>query len=195
MSIEDTMKHQTAIEAALDGYSKGELIRMLSNLMKTYVLDGTAPLKPDVGRVHVPTHLRELDFPSLMETLKFHLNLPDLEKFNIIDGQVYVALGDREYALDGVASPVRNTSATSAPAASAPATSASTPASSAPRGPESATPSSAPRERPRANRGGGVFGGGSTPPGENIPMTPKAPPEKKPGPTEADDRFRMLELD
>ena len=71
MAVEDSMKHQVSIEMALDAYSKGELIRMLSNLMKAYVIDGTSPLKPDVGRVHVPTHLRELDFPSLIETLKF----------------------------------------------------------------------------------------------------------------------------
>jgi len=183
MSVENTMGHQTEIELALEAYTKGELVRMLSNVLKAYVIDGTTPLKPDVGRIHVPTHLRELDFSSLIETLKFHLDLPDLDKFQVVDNQVYVTLGDREYALHGPAPsgrPATENAPTPPPAAPEPIR---TPAPAA-----SATPS------PR--RGGGVFGGGSSAPGENIPMTPpRSEPKKKDAPTEADDRFRMLELD
>ena len=189
MAVEDTVGQQTAIELALDAYNKGELIRMLSNLMKTYVIDGTTPLKPDVGRVHVPSHLRELDFSSLIEALKFHLDLPDLEKFNVVDGQVYVTLGDREYALHGPAPSSRQSAPSAPPTPSAPA--AATPP------PQNSTPPSRPAtSNTRPNRGGGVFGGGSSAPAENIPMAPPTPePKKKETPTEADDRFRMLELD
>ncbi len=184
MAVEDSMKHQVSIEMALDAYSKGELVRMLSNLMKAYVIDGTSPLKPDVGRVHVPTHLRELDFPSLIETLKFHLNLSDLEKFNVIDGQVYVTLGDREYALHGPVATTNNTS--TAPPAPTDPTSAAVP---------SPSPTATPSPRPRQNRGGGVFGGGSPAPQENLPLMPETKEASDAPPTEADDRFRMLELD
>ena len=185
MAVEDTVGQQTAMELALDAYTKGELIRMLSNVLKAYVIDGVTPLKPDVGRVHVPTHLRELDFSSLIETLKFHLDLPDLERFNVIDGQVYVMLGDREYALHGPAPTGRPTPQNQPQ----PVAQQSIPEPS----PTPATTASA-ESRPR--RGGGVFGGGSSGPAENIPMAPKPKePQKQDTPTEADDRFRMLELD
>ena len=185
MAVEDTVGQQTAIEIALDAYTKGELIRMLSNVLKTYVIDGVTPLKPDVGRVHVPTHLRELDFTSLVETLKFHLDLPDLEKFNVVDGQVYVTLGDHEYALHGPAPSGRQVSHSAAQPVAQPS-----PPEPSPR----PTPPASGESRPK--RGGGVFGGGSSAPAENIPMAPQPKePKKKDTPTEADDRFRMLELD
>ena len=187
MAVEDTMKHQIAIEAALESHSKGELVRMLSNIMKTYVIDGTTPLKPDVGRIHVPSHLRELDFPSLIEALKFHLDLSDLDKFQVMDGQVYVTLGDREYALHGPAPTQRHPTSTTATAATQP----NAPPAANPT-PKAASPTP-PRSRP--NKGGGVFGGGSSAPQADIPMTPEPTEEKKKSPTEADDRFRMLELD
>ena len=101
MSIREELRHQDRIHEALQGYSKEELIDILAHLVKAYVIDGIAPVKPDVGKIHVPKHLRELSFPVLLETLKFHLDLPELEKLNVVNGQVYVKLGEREFALDG----------------------------------------------------------------------------------------------
>lgn len=142
MSIRDALQHQERIEQALQSHSKDALIRILSDLMKTYVIDGVAPLKPEVGKVHIPVHLRDLSFPVLIETLKFHLDLPDLEKFNVIDGQVYVKLGEREFALDGPAPTAAPRPATPPPPQAA---------SPVPQPPAAATPEPAPvPQRPKA---------------------------------------------
>ncbi len=145
VDIREDLRQQTQIEEALQHHSKNELIEMMSNLLKTYVIDGVRPHKPDVGRVHIPQTLRGLDFVSLIETLKFHLDLPDLEKFNIVDGQVYVKLGNSEYALDGPAParpappPPVSAAPPSRPAAQSPA-----PTPSAPP-PAAAPPTPAPK--------------------------------------------------
>ena len=174
MSIRDSLNQQDRIEAALGDCSKEELIRICANLMKTYVLDGITPNKPDVGKVHVPTHLRDLSFPVLIETLKFHLDLPDLEKLVVADGQVFVKLGEREYPLDGPA-----------PASTPPVRPAASPSQAGPSqagptqpAPRPAAPAAA-QPRPAA-------------PAATPPRTERAQPSS---PKPADDRFRMLELD
>lgn len=163
VDLREDLRQQDRIAEALQAHSKEELVDMMSQLIKTYVIDGTQPIKPEVGKVHVPQTLRGLDFPSLVETLKFHLDIPDLEKFNVVDGEVYVKLGEREYALSGPAPlPQLRQTAPVAP----PPTAAAPPAVDLPPAPAS-------------------------------PMSGDPPPRKRPqaGPTPADDRFRMLELD
>jgi hypothetical protein len=134
MSTLDALRQQESIQESLQSQSKETLVEMVSHLLKTYVLDPrSTPLKVDVGKVHVPHTLRSLDFPALIETLKFHLDIPDLDKLNVVDGRVYVQLGSGEYALDGPAPP--RTAPASAPAPAAPAASpapAETPAPAAP---------------------------------------------------------------
>ena len=119
MSLREDLRQQDPIRESLAHFSKEELADMMSHLVKTYVIDGVAPQKPDVGKVHVPRHLRELSFAALIEALKFHLDLPELEKLNVVNGEVFVKLGEREYSLEGRGP----TSAPSAPqpAAAAPA--------------------------------------------------------------------------
>ncbi len=154
------LRQQDAIAAALATRSHEELVKIAADLMKTYVVDGASPQKPDVGRVHVPQHLRGLGFASLIETLKFHLDLKELEQFTVTDGQVFVKLGGREFALDGAAPP--------------PARAAAPPARLVESPPVIREPPAAPAPRVEA---------------------PPRPEVKPPGPSESDDRFRMLELD
>ena len=147
MSITEELRQQTRIVDALQGYSKEELIQMLAHMMKTYVIDGVAPSKPDVGRVHVPQHLRGLSFPDLIETLKFHLDVPELEKISVTNGQVFVTLGENEYALDGTgprAAPPRGAAAPAAPSAS--------PSAAPPLLDPDPPPSARPQPRPSAAR-------------------------------------------
>ena len=170
VDLREDLRQQDAIEASLQGYSRTELAGMMALLLKTYVIDGTTPAKPNVGRVHVPHTLRSLNFAHLIETLKFHLDLPDLDKFNVVDGQVYVKLGEREYSLDG---PAPTAAPRAAPAAPTPAAS---PRSGQPAAP---APSGAPLRPSRSPLAAEL---------DEPARKPQAPPA-------VDDRFRMLELD
>ena len=186
------LRHQDTISTALASRSHEELVALAADLMRTYVIDGTGTQKPDVGRVHVPQSLRGLPFDALIETLKFHLDLRELEQFSVSDGKVFVKLGDREFSLDGAPPP-------------RPSQPAAVGADSA--GPRAARPSGGAfgggsgESRPAP---AGPFGGGSSDsrpapraggnPVEQPPTVREAPPRPE-APREADDRFRMLELD
>jgi hypothetical protein len=137
MSIQEELRQQTQIAEALQTYSKEELVDMLAHLMKAYVIDGVAPVKVEVGKVHVPQHLRGLSFPDLMETLKFHLDLPELERISVTNGQVFVKLGEQEYAFDGTG-PTTSRRATEPPPLSPPAARPSIDLDDAPSSPRQA---------------------------------------------------------
>ena len=153
MSIQEELRQQTQIAEALQTYSKEELIDILAHLMKAYVIDGIAPVKVDVGKVHVPQHLRGLSFPDLMETLKFHLDLPELERISVTNGQVFVKLGEQEYALDGTG-PTSSRRATEPPPLSPPITPSAIDLDDGPapsQRQQPTPPASAARKRPSAS--------------------------------------------
>ncbi len=143
--LRNDLRQQERIQEALSQYRAGELADMMAQICKAYVIDGVTPMKPDVGRVHVPQTLRGLDFASLIETLKFHLDLPDLEKRNVVDGVVFVKLGSSEYPLDdSAAAPPVRAAATPPARPTPPAAPADTPAAPAP------TPAAPPNRSPLA---------------------------------------------
>jgi hypothetical protein len=172
-NLQAALRHQDAIQAALATRSQEELVQIAADLVKTYVIDGVTAQKVDVGRVHVPQQLRGLPFAALIEVLKFHLDLKELELFTVTNGQVFVKLGNREFALDGSSGPPPVSASASAP----------TPAAPAPRAAPAASPPPAPAARPA-----GI-----------VESTPRIRTEvQRPfegGAQESDERFRMLELD
>lgn len=88
-----------ALRASFEPYTKRELADMLAHLVKTYVIDGTAPQKPELGIIDFPRHLRDLSFIQLISHLKMHLDLPELNLFSVTGGEVLVKIGGRDYSL------------------------------------------------------------------------------------------------
>lgn len=119
------------VRVGLERYSKEELIELVHYLTRAYVVEGTIPFKAETAPVNIPRSLRELDFPGLIGQLKIQLGLPELELFQISEGQVTVMLGGRDYVVSPNAvvdvAPTR-----SEPAQAAPGTTSERPAASAP---------------------------------------------------------------
>ncbi|MBT9557989.1 MAG: hypothetical protein IV100_18275 [Myxococcales bacterium] len=174
-NLQAALRHQDAIQAALATRSQEELVQIAADLVKTYVIDGVTAQKVDVGRVHVPQQIRGLSFAALIEVLKFHLDLKELELFTVSNGQVFVKLGNREFALDGSSGPSPVTAPAPPPAAPTPR--------AAPASGSAASPPPAPAARPA-----GI-----------VESSPRVRTEvQRPfegGAQESDERFRMLELD
>ncbi len=176
-NLQAALRHQDAIQAALATRSQEELVQIAADLVKTYVIDGITAQKVDVGRVHVPQQLRGLPFAALIDVLKFHLDLKELELFTVTNGQVFVKLGNREFALDGSSGPPPVTASAPAP----------TPAASLPRAAPVSGPGASGAPAPAARPAGVVE---STP---RVRTEVQRPFEG--GAQESDERFRMLELD
>jgi hypothetical protein len=87
------------LRASFEPYTKRELADMLAHVVKTYVIDGTTPQKPELGIVDFPRHLRDLSFIQLVAHLKMHLDLPELNLFTVQGGEVLVKIGGRDYSL------------------------------------------------------------------------------------------------
>ena len=89
----------TTIVDSFESYERQELADMLAHVIKTYVIDGTAPNRPELGIIDFPKHLRELTFPALVGHLKMHLDLPELNLFTVTGNEVLVQLAGRDYSL------------------------------------------------------------------------------------------------
>lgn len=87
------------VRSALEAYDKESLIDLLYHLMRTYVVEGTRTLNPDLAIVDFPRHLRDLSFPQLVVQLKAHLDLPELSQFSVVSNEVFVAVDDAQISL------------------------------------------------------------------------------------------------
>jgi len=87
------------LRASFEPYTKRELADMLAHVVKTYVIDGTTPQKPELGIVDFPRHMRDLSFIQLIAQLKTHLDLPELNLFTVQGGEVLVKIGGRDFSL------------------------------------------------------------------------------------------------
>lgn len=100
MSVDERPSAATeALRASLEPYTKRELADMLAHVVKTYVIDGVAPKKPEIGMIDFPRHLRDLGFTQLLSHLKMHLDLPELNLFTVSGGDVLVKIGGRDYSI------------------------------------------------------------------------------------------------
>lgn len=111
-----TAQHQE-IKAALERYSKEELVDLMEHLLRIYVLN--EPVKLD-SAVHKPESIRELSgytFSQLLTFLQNTLEMEELEKFRVTPYTVYVSIGEAEFDLNG---PTPTLARESAPDDSAP---------------------------------------------------------------------------
>ena len=92
--------HQEMHES-LSSFSKEELIDILTHLVRTYVIEGIGPLKPELTVVDFPRHLRDLGFAQLIEQLKLHVDIPELNHFTIVGNEVFVEIQGENYSITG----------------------------------------------------------------------------------------------
>lgn len=93
-------QHQE-IKAALERYSKEELVELMEHLLRIYVLN--EPVKLD-SAVSKPETLRELSgytFTQLITQLQNSMEMEELGKFRVTPYTVYVSIGDAEFDLNG----------------------------------------------------------------------------------------------
>lgn len=95
----DALSDIESLRARLSTCGREELVALVEDLLKVYVIDGTQPHAPEFGAVPLPTHLRELSFSQLISHLKMHLALPELDRFSVSGREVMVRIGEREYSL------------------------------------------------------------------------------------------------
>lgn len=93
-------QHQE-IKAALERYSKEELVELMEHLLRIYVLN--EPVKLD-SAVSKPETLRELSgysFTQLITQLQNSMEMEELGKFRVTPYTVYVSIGEAEFDLNG----------------------------------------------------------------------------------------------
>jgi len=89
------------MKAALEQYSKEELVDLLTHIVKTYVVEGTLPLKPDIGVRTGDEHLAKLAFPELILHLQLRLDHREWSLFSVSGEDVWVASGGQRMNLTG----------------------------------------------------------------------------------------------
>lgn len=94
-------QHQE-IKAALERYTKEELVDLMEHLLRIYVLN--EPVKLD-SAVSKPENIREFSgysFAQLLTHLQQNLeDMDELGKFRVTPYTVYVSIGDAEFDLNG----------------------------------------------------------------------------------------------
>ena len=95
-----TAQHQE-IKAALERYSKEELVDLMEHLLRIYVLN--EPVKLDTS-VRKPESVRDfsgLSFSQLLSYLQQNLEMEELDRFRVTPYTVYVSIGEAEFDLNG----------------------------------------------------------------------------------------------
>lgn len=93
-------QHQE-IKAALERYSKEELVDLMEHLLRIYVLN--EPVKLDTS-LRKPETLRDLSgctFAQILSQLQTSLELDELGKFRVTPYTTYVSIGEMEFDLNG----------------------------------------------------------------------------------------------
>ncbi|MBU1900474.1 hypothetical protein KKB55_22245, partial [Myxococcota bacterium] len=87
---------QRALSEATEGWSKAELIGLLGDLIREYVVERGLPTgSPSVASA---PDFTQMDFPQLIIWLKNHVNLPELGRFSVEGQRVILDLdGPREF--------------------------------------------------------------------------------------------------
>lgn len=89
------------IKAALQRYSKEELVDLMEHLLKIYVLKEPVKLESHVSR---PENIREfsgMTFSQLIVYLQNNLEMEELGHFRVTPYTIYVSIGDSEFDLNG----------------------------------------------------------------------------------------------
>lgn len=93
-------QHQE-IKAALERYSKEELVDLMEHLLRIYVLNEPVKLDTQVSKPESLRDLSGLTFSQLITQLQACLELDELGKFRVTPYTVYVSIGEAEFDLNG----------------------------------------------------------------------------------------------
>jgi len=95
-----SVQHQE-IRAALERYSKDELVDLMEHLLRIYVLDEPVKLESAVSKPESIAELSGYSFAQLMTLLQSSLEVEELGKFRVTPYTVYVTIGEAEFDLNG----------------------------------------------------------------------------------------------
>lgn len=86
---------------AFADWNAERLRSLLAAVLETYVVGAAPPVVAELLASAFPRHLRDLDFPALVQTLQRHLDLPELGRFVVGDDGVRVRVAGGEHPLAG----------------------------------------------------------------------------------------------
>jgi len=89
------------MRAALERYSREEIIDLMTHILRVYVLEETSPFTPDVQQPKAVEELARLTFPQLLLHLQMSLQHDELGLFRVSGNDIFVSLGEREFLLGG----------------------------------------------------------------------------------------------
>ena len=95
-----TAQHQE-IKAALERYTKEELIDLMEHLLRIYVLNEPVKLDTAVSKPETLKDLSGYTFPQLLTQLQNSMEIEELGKFRVTPYTVYVNIGEAEFDLNG----------------------------------------------------------------------------------------------
>jgi hypothetical protein len=78
-----------------------ELVELLSDLIKIYVIEGTSALDIEPSLVPPSDSRERVSFARLITDLKARLSVPELEHFRVEGDRVLITIGDQTFPLDG----------------------------------------------------------------------------------------------
>ena len=95
-----TVQHQE-LKAALERYSKEELVDLMEHLLRIYVLNEPVKLDTAVSKPESMKDLAGYTFPQLLTQLQNSMEMEELGKFRVTPYTVYVNSGEAEFDLNG----------------------------------------------------------------------------------------------
>lgn len=108
--LSHTLHQQTHIIKTIQSLPSHKLTNILTHLIKTYILNKTTPIHPKTNKILVPHQLHNLNFTKLIKTLKFHINIPKLKQFSIINKIISIQLNNKKYIINKHNIPPQNNS-------------------------------------------------------------------------------------
>jgi len=89
------------IAKTLHAVDKNDLVELLSDLIKIYVIEGTTALEIEPSVVESMGARERVGFARLIADLKTKLDLPELDYFRVEGDRVLITIGDQTFPLDG----------------------------------------------------------------------------------------------
>jgi hypothetical protein len=108
------------IAKTLRAVDKDDLVELLSDLVKIYVIEGTTALDVAPSGVESTGARERIGFARLIADLKTKFDLPELDYFRVEGDRVLITIGDQTFPLDGPPAR-RRTAPADAPKRAAPA--------------------------------------------------------------------------
>ena len=95
-----TQQHKE-IKAALERYTKEELVELMEHLLRIYVLNEPVKLDTTISKPENVKDLGGCSFSQIITYLQNNLEIDELSKFRVTPYTVYVSIGEAEFDLNG----------------------------------------------------------------------------------------------